>query len=188
MKTLIKLGSENQIYFVDEFAQHLMQRIFKRDPLGDLDGESCYNALLYLSIGYKEQPQNLITKVNAMRKELPRFVEQFDKQLAKLIKTYEGVYNYHQAQIEKFENLPEYALAEDTEDTVDFILSLQKDYYTFKDAEQLLDITRQTLKKWADKKMHGIKCEAIQGKKRDYISKESLVKIYRLRHGTKLAA
>jgi len=188
MNNIIRIGNQYQIYSVDELALHLMQRIFHKDPLGDLDGAHIYNALLYLAISNKELPQNLFVKVNTMRKELPRFVEQFDKQLAKLVKTYEALYDYQQAQVEKFENLPPFALPEDTEDTVDFILSLNKDLYTFKGAEEMLGITRQTLKKWAENNMHGIKCETVLGKKRDYLSKESVIKIFRKNQGIKLAA
>ncbi len=188
MNDIIRIGNKYQIYSVDELALHLMQRIFHKDPLGDLDGEHIYNALLYLAISQKELPQNLFIKVKTMRQELPRFVEQFDKQLAKLVKTYEACYNYQQAQVEKFENLPEYALPEDTDATVDFIISLKKDVYPFKEAEDMLGITRQTLKKWAENNMHGIKCETVLGKKRDYLSKESVIKIFRKNQGIRLAA
>ena len=135
--------------------------------------------MLNMAISNDEVPQNLILKADAMRNELSIFINQYDKNLAKLISTYEACYNFQQAQKEKFDNLPPCASKDDSDEVIHFIRSLKKDFYTFKEAGGLTGYTRQTLKRWAEDERFGIKCEVQLGKKRDYLSKESVIKIFR---------
>jgi len=144
--------------------------------------EQCYNSMLYLAISNEEIPQNLVIKANNIRSELSNFVDQYNKNLTKLINNYEACYQYQQAQKERLHNLPEHATNDDPDYVVEFIRGLNCDYYTFKDAAGLTGFARQTLKRWADNEEFGIKCDVVLGKKRAYLSKESVIKIFKKRN------
>lgn len=77
----------------------------------------------------------------------------------------------------QIQNLPEYAEIGDNTETLAFIKSLTQDLYNFSDAEKLTGVTRQTLKKHAEKELHGLKV-TVHGKS-TLLSKERLITYYR---------
>jgi hypothetical protein len=164
---------------LDEIAIQVTERMLNNQPFRTINNDLCFNSMLYMAISKNEIPQNLVIKAQAMRAALTNFLNDYDKSLAKLIKTYEACFQFQQAQKAKLENLPQFASKEDSDEVIDFIRSLNRDYYTFKEAGNLTGYARQTLKRWAEEERFGIKCEVVLGKKRDYLSRESLVKIFR---------
>ncbi len=169
----------HHITSLDEIAIQLTERMLNDKPFGNIDNELCFNSMLYMAISKNELPQNLVIKASSMRTVLANFLADYDKNLGKLINTYECCFTFQQAQKEKLENLPLFATTDDSDRMIDFIRSLDRDYYTFKEAGALTGYTRQTLKRWAEDERYGTKCHVIPGKKRDYLSKESVIKIFR---------
>ena len=92
----------------------------------------------------------------------------------------ESTKEFH-ARIEKIvgkaENLPEGASIGDDDETINFIISLTKDAYNYSEAGKLTSISRQTIKKHADKKEYGLRVTKIS--KSEYITRENLLLYYR---------
>lgn len=74
-------------------------------------------------------------------------------------------------------SLPEHAEFGDNTKTLAFIKSLKQDLYNFSEAEALTGVTRQTLKKHAEKELHGLKA-TVHGKS-TLLSRERLIIYYR---------
>jgi len=174
-----EMGIYSLVYTMDDVGFQVTQRMFKNEPLVELNEKKCLEAMTYMAIINNELPQNLINKIKAMRSALPNFLAQYDDCLKKLSQTYEDYYNFQQLEREKLEHLPKQANEDDTEETVNFIMSLEKEYYNYSEAECLLKICRQTIKRWATKGVNGIKYENRIGLKREYLSKDSIIQIYR---------
>ena len=79
----------------------------------------------------------------------------------------------------RLRSLPKFALAEDNAKIASFIraLAADKDSYNFSEAERLIQITRQTLKKKIDKGFLEIKIE--YSNKSALILKIDLIKLFR---------
>jgi hypothetical protein len=92
----------------------------------------------------------------------------------------EGVNAFHKAIKDVMgadATLPKGALLGDDEETIKFIGSLELDVYNFYQAEKLIGISRQTLKKHADSGQFNLKVTRIS--KTDYITRENLIRYYR---------
>ncbi len=79
--------------------------------------------------------------------------------------------------IAKEKSLPVGATVGDDADTIKFIDSLTKDAYKFSEAQIVIGISRQTIKKHADNRLHSLKTTTIG--KTDYITRENLIVYYR---------
>lgn len=92
----------------------------------------------------------------------------------------EGVNAFHKAikdVIGADASLPKGALLGDDEETIKFIGALELDIYNFSQAEKLIGISRQTLKKHAESGQFDLKVTRIS--KTDYITRENLIRYYR---------
>lgn len=76
-------------------------------------------------------------------------------------------------------NLPEFAEIGDNLKTLNLIKLLDKDLYNFSEAEKLIGITRQTLKKHAEIGKSGLRI--FESGKSKYLRREDLITYYRAR-------
>lgn len=92
----------------------------------------------------------------------------------------EGVNAFHKAIKDAMgadASLPKGALLGDDEETIKFIGSLELDIYNFSQAEKLIGISRQTLKKHAESGQFNLKATRIS--KSYYITRETMIEYYR---------
>jgi len=75
------------------------------------------------------------------------------------------------------QSMPKGAIYGDDAETLEFIKSLKEGAYNYSQAGKLTGIARQTIKKHADKRKHGLKAFTIG--KSEYISREVLINYYR---------
>nr|WP_315183867.1 hypothetical protein [uncultured Flavobacterium sp.] len=152
--------------------------VFQMAESGELtktDQSEIMNALI--SYGRFLKPDDVNEVFKKIRLGTRHLLEQSEKCIDASL---DSVQEYHKtinSVLKKEENLPKDATVGDDAETIKFINSLKKDAYNFSEAEKLIDITRQTMKKHAESGLYSLKITRIG--KTDYITRENLIRYYR---------
>lgn len=152
--------------------------VFQMAESGELSAveqSEIMNALI--SYGRSLKPDEVQAKFKKIRLGSRNLLEQTEKCIDSAL---ESVHEFHKAiedviGLEK--SLPIGATINDDAETIAFINSLEKDAYNFSQAEKVINISRQTIKKHAEKGLHSLRTTTIS--KTDYITRENLIKYYR---------
>lgn len=133
------------------------------------------NALI--SYGRSLKPDEVNEAFKKIRLGTRHLLEQTEKSLDSALDSVHEFHKMLEGVIKKEQNLPDGATVGDDAETIKFINSLTKDVYNFSEAEKLIGISRQTIKKHAEKGLHSLK--ATQFQKSEYIIRENFIKYYR---------
>lgn len=133
------------------------------------------NALI--SYGRSLKPDEVNEKFKQIRLGTRHLLEQTEKCIDSALDSVDEFHKMIQMVIGKEAILPEGATVGDDAETIAFINSLVKDAYNFLQAEKLIGISRQTIKKHAESGLHSLKTTKIS--KTNYITKENLIRYYR---------
>lgn len=154
-------------------------QLAERGELDDVEQKDIVNALF--SFGFSRITSDFGRDIDEDFKRIRlgsrKILEQTEKCIdtaLELVKTQQELLKKMEGNIYTAEKFAEFG---DDENTMNFIKSLDQEFYNFSEAERLVNITRQTLKKHAVKNIHGLKTIIIG--KTEYISKESLIIYYR---------
>jgi tRNA(Ile)-lysidine synthase TilS/MesJ len=133
------------------------------------------NALF--SYGISIKPNEVNETFKNIRTGTRQLMEQIEKCLDSSLESVKEFHSNLEKHLGKIENLPKGATSGDDVETIKFIQSLEKDAYNFSQAEKLIGITRQTIKKHAESGLHSLITTEIG--KTDYITRENLIIYYR---------
>ena len=154
-------------------------QLAERGELDDVEQKDIVNALF--SFGFSrisnDFDRNIEEDFKRIRLGSRKILEQTEKCIdtaLELVQTQQKLIKKMGSDVLTSEKFAQFG---DDENTLTFIKSLDQNYYNFSEAERLVKISRQTLKKHAVKNTHGLKTEIIG--KTEYISKESLITYYR---------
>jgi hypothetical protein len=139
------------------------------------DQSEIMNALI--SYGRSLKPDEVNDAFKSIRLGTRHLLEQTEKCIDSAL---DSVLEFHKAiegVITKEKSLPSGATIGDDAETIKFIDSLVKDAYNFSQAENVIGISRQTIKSHAEKGLHSLKTTKIS--KTDYITRENLIRYYR---------
>lgn len=145
----------------NSLMMEIFNRIMKGEVLSDYDRKQYKGFLLSMAFSIKMPPKEFKKLVEKFRRSIPNFLQKLDEDLNEMEKVNEKVFKYEEERSEWIESLPKYADSLDAPELVEFIRSLDKEYYSFSEAERLLDVSRQTLKKYADNGLHGLRCHVV---------------------------
>jgi hypothetical protein len=162
-------SSEKKGIFVNVFLMAESGELTKTDQ------SEIMNALI--SYGRSLKPDEVNEVFKGIRLGTRHLLEQTEKCIDSAL---DSVIEFHKAidgVITKEKSLPSGATIGDDAETIKFINSLKKDAYNFSEAEKLIDITRQTIKKHAESGLYSLKTTRIS--KTDYITRENLIIYYR---------
>lgn len=129
------------------------------------------------SYGRALKPNEVNEKFKNIRLGTRCILEQTEKCIDSAL---ESVNEFHKAikdVLEIDESLPKGALLGDDAETIRFISSLNLEIYNFSQAEKVIGISRQTIKKHAESNQFNLKVTLIS--KSFYITRENLIDYYR---------
>lgn len=129
------------------------------------------------SYGRTLKPNEVNEKFKNIRLGIRYILEQTEKCIDSAL---DGVNAFHKAikdVVGSDASLPKGALIGDDEETIRFISLLDFNIYNFSQAEKLIGISRQTIKKHADSGLYNLKVTRIS--KSFYITRESMIEYYR---------
>ncbi len=129
------------------------------------------------SYGRTLKPNEVNEKFKNFRLSIRYILEQTEKCIDSAL---DGVNAFHKAIKDVVgidASLPKGALLGDDEETIKFIGSLELAIYNFSQAEKLIGISRQTLKKHAESGQFNLKATRIS--KSYYITRETMIEYYR---------
>ena len=152
--------------------------IFQMAEKGELtatEQSEIMNALI--SYGRSLKPDEVNGKFKQIRLGTRHLLEQTEKSLDSALDSIQEFHKMLQSVVVKEKSLPEGATVGDDAETIKFINSLKKDAYNFSQAEKLIGISRQTIKKHAESGSYSLKITRII--KTDYITRENLIRYYR---------
>lgn len=162
-------SSEKKGIFVNVFLMAESGELTKTDQ------SEIMNALISYGRSLKSEEVNEAFK--SIRLGTRHLLEQTEKCIDSAL---DSVIEFHKAidgVITKEKSLPIGATIGDDAETIKFIDSLDKDAYNFSQAEKVIGIARQTIKKHAENGLHSLKTTRIS--KTDYITRENLIIYYR---------
>ena len=133
------------------------------------------NALI--SYGRSMKPEEVNKAFRKIRIGTRHLLEQTEKCIDSALDSVQEFHNMLKAVLKEEENLPDGATVGDDAETINFINSLSKDAYNFSEAQKLIGITRQTIKKHAEDELFSLKITRIG--KSDYVTRENLIRYYR---------
>jgi len=164
---------------MDSFEKKgIFVNVFLMAESGELtrtDQSEIMNALI--SYGRSLKPDEVNEAFKGIRLGTRHLLEQTEKCIDSAL---DSVIEFHKAiegVITKEKCLPNGATIGDDAETIAFISSLVKDAYNFSQAENVIGISRQTIKSHAEKGLHSLKTTKIS--KTDYITRENLIRYYR---------
>ena len=143
--------------------------------LNKTDQSEIMNALI--SYGRSLKPDEVNEKFKNIRLGTRHLLEQSEKCVDSALDSVQEFHKMVKAVLKEEINLPLGATVGDDAKTIKFINLLKKDAYNFSEAEKLIDITRQTIKKHAESGLYSLKITRIS--KTDYITRENLIRYYR---------
>jgi hypothetical protein len=152
--------------------------IFQMAEKGELtstEQSEIMNALI--SYGRSLKPDEVNEKFKQIRLGTRHLLEQTEKSLDSALDSVNEFHKILESVVVKEKSLPDGATVGDDADTIKFIDSLKKDAYNFSEAQNVIGISRQTIKKHAENGLHSLKITRII--KTDYITRENLIKYYR---------
>lgn len=130
-----------------------------------------------ISYGHSLKPEEVNQVFKSIRVGTRHLLEQTEKSLDSALDSVREFHKMLEGVIAKEKSLPDGATVGDDADTIKFIDSLTKDAYKFSEAQIVIGISRQTIKKHADNRLHSLKTTTIG--KTDYITRENLIVYYR---------
>jgi citrate synthase len=133
------------------------------------------NALI--SYGRSLKPEEVNQVFKNIRLGTRHLLEQTEKSLDSALDSVHEFHKMLEGVIAKEKSLPDGATVGDDAETIKFIDSLTKDAYNFSEAQKVIGISRQTIKKHAESGSHSLKTTTIG--KTDYITRENLIVYYR---------
>jgi citrate synthase len=133
------------------------------------------NALI--SYGRSLKPGEVNQVFKNIRLGTRHLLEQTEKSLDSALDSVHEFHKMLEGVIAKEKSLPDGATVGDDAETIKFIDSLTKDAYNFSEAQKVIGISRQTIKKHAESELHSLKTTTIG--KTDYITRENLIVYYR---------
>nr|WP_315172339.1 hypothetical protein [uncultured Flavobacterium sp.] len=152
--------------------------VFRMAESGELtktDQSEIMKALI--SYGRSLKPDEVNEAFKKIRLGTKHLFEQSEKCIDESLDSVQEFHKMVKSVLKKDENLPKGATVGDEAQTIKFINSLEKGIYNFSQAENLIGITRQTIKKHAVNGSFSLKTERIG--KTDYITRENLIIYYR---------
>lgn len=156
----------------------LFVSVFQMAESGELsktEQSEIMNALI--SYGRSMKPDEVNEKFKQIRLGTRHLLEQSEKCIDSALDSVQEFHKMIRQVLKEEENLPDGATVGDDVETIRFINSLNKDAYNFSQAEQVIGISRQTIKKHDENVLYGLKITRIG--KTDYITRENLIKYYR---------
>lgn len=150
-------------------------RMAEDGELTNLEQKDIMNSLF--SYGCSLKPDEVNEEFKKIRIGLRHLLEQSEKCIDSALNSVEEFHKAIRDVIGKEKNLPSGATIGDDIQTIAFIDSLDKDIYNFSQAENVIGLTRQTIKTHAEKGLHSLKTTKIS--KTDYITRENLIIYYR---------
>ena len=136
------------------------------------------NALI--SYGRSMNPEEVNEAFRKIRIGTRHLLEQTEKCIDSALDNVQEFHNMLEAVLKKKEKLPDGATIGDDAETIKFINSLDKDAYNFSEAQKLIGITRQTIKKHAEDGLFSLKVTRLG--KSDYVIREDFIRYYRNYH------
>lgn len=130
-----------------------------------------------ISYGRFVKPDEVNEKFKNIRLGLRHLFEQSEKCIDSSLDSVTEFHKMINEVLKREEKLPAGASIGDDAVTIKFINSLNKDAYNFSQAEKVIGISRQTIKKHAESELHSLKTTKIS--KTDYITRENLIRYYR---------
>jgi hypothetical protein len=152
--------------------------VFQLAESGELtktDQSEIMNALI--SYGRSLKPDEVNEAFKNIRLGTRHLLEQSEKCIDSAIDSVQEFHKMVKSVLKIEENLPKGATVGDDAETIKFINSLDRDAYNYSQAEKVIGITRQTIKKHAESGLHSLKTTRIA--KTDYITRENLIIYYR---------
>ncbi len=143
--------------------------------LTNLEQKDIMNALI--SYGRSMKPDEVNETFKNIRLGTRHLLEQSEICIDSALDSVQEFHKMVKAVLKEEVNLPVGATVGDDAETIKFINSLKKDAYNFSEAEKLIDITRQTIKKHAESRLYSLIITRIG--KTDYITRENLIIYYR---------
>jgi|GEM_PF-5665092 len=161
----------------NDFEIYIVTKLVCGEDLSNFNEKKIFTLVFDMAMTNGVTENDLKIKIKKFKQSIPIFLEKLSSIYNQVEKDASKIYQIQRGFIEKANSLPEYGLFIDSDEVLEFISKLDQDTYSFSQAEKLLGVTRQTLKKYADEGIHGIK--TIRVKKSDYITKESMANFYR---------
>lgn len=161
----------------DNFIVSLTSKIMLGHDLSEHKMEKLILLLYNMADAGSVDEKEVKLKIKKFRKGIPNFLKMVDDALDEAEKMNTRMYKLINVSKERINNLPKLAAFEDSDKVVEFIRSLDKDHYSFSEAAKLLGVSRQSLRKYADENLHGIKIVRVT--RSDYITKESMASFFR---------
>lgn len=152
--------------------------VFEMAEKGELtstEQSQVMNALISYGCGLKPEEVNQVFK--NIRLGTRHLLEQTEKSLDYALESVNEFHKKIEGIVTKEKSLPDGATLRDDAETISFINSLTKDVYNFSETQKLVGISRQTIKKHAEKGLYSLKIIKIS--KTDYITRENLIVYYR---------
>ena len=164
---------------MDSFEKKgIFVNVFRMAESGELvktDQSEIMNALI--SYGRSLKPDEVNEAFKGIRLGTRHLLEQTEKCIDSALDSVIEFHNAIDGVITKEKSLPIGATIGDDAETIKFIDSLDKDAYNFSQAERVIGISRQTIKKHAENVLHSLKITKIG--KTDYITRENMIVYYR---------
>ena len=164
----------------NEFLIAIVTRVITGEDLTKIDKDKLFKLIFTMAFTNGMTPDDFKIKIRKFRESIPNFLTTLDTVLNDVQANGLQMYTRQNSMLLKATNLPSLANSFDPDPVIEFIRSLQKDSYSFLEAETLLGITRQTLRKYTDEGTHGL--VVLRRKKSDYLTRESIVNFYRERY------
>ncbi len=152
--------------------------VFQMAESGELtktDQSEIMNALI--SYGRSLKPNEVNEAFKNIRLGTRLLLEQSERCIDSALDSVQEFHKMVNAVLKEEINLPVGATVGDDAETIKFINSLKKDAYNFSEAQNVIGISRQTIKKHSESGLFSLKTTRIG--KTDYITKENLIVYYR---------
>lgn len=147
----------------------------EKGELTSTEQSEIMNALI--SYGRSLKPDEVNEAFKNIRLGTRHLLEQSEKCIDSALDSVQEFHKMVKAVLKEEVKLPTGATVGDDAETIRFINSLKKDAYNFSEAQKLIGIARQTIKKHLENGLHSLKKTRIG--KTDYITRENLIVYYR---------
>jgi hypothetical protein len=146
-----------------------------KGKLTEIEQQHIIQALV--SFGNSTNPEEVDEVFKNIRTGSRNLLEQTENCIDSALSIVKSYNNYFEEAKISIQSLPDGAIYGDDKETLEFIKSLEEGPYNYSQAEKLIGVSRQTIKKHADTNKYGLKAFSV--KKSQYISREALIGYYR---------
>ena len=163
----------------NDFEISIVTKIICGGDLSDFDEDKLYLLLYDMALTNKLGENDFKSKIKKLNQSIPNFLIRIKEISEEAESNASKIFEYNKRLLERSLTKPKFGSEWDSDDVLNFIKKLEKDIYSFSDAERLLKpfVTRQTLAIYAKEGTHDI--VTVKAKKSEYITKESIIKFYR---------